>query len=485
MSTIISRLLYFVMTPLYVNKYPPAAYGIFTHIYALASMVNAVLAFGMETTYFRYLQKVEERDKPKVFNNSFIVISFIALIFLISTFVFSGAIGRWLNNGIDSEDFQSYVRYFAIILTLDALSVVPFAKLRAEGRPIRFGVIKLINIITMIVLNLVFILLLPFLIDRGGVLSDSISSWYRSGWVGYVFISNLVASAITFLLLLPQMRGFRFSVDKSLVKSMLSYSFPILIANISFIINENLDKIIIPMYLPEGIGQRDVGIYGAVAKLAMFLSIFVQAFRLGAEPFFFSYSKNENATKTYALIMQYFVIAMMIVMLGITANIDWLKYFIKGGDESSRAIYWSGLYIVPLLLFNYVLLGVYMNLSVWYKLSDQTRYGLYISGIGAIITIVANFYLIPKYSYLGAAIVTFLAYVVMVLLSYFWGQRNYPIPYNVRSILLYMLSGAFFSYLSFFVFEHNVFVGNGLLIVYVLGVLVMERKQIRLMLKRA
>lgn len=477
-STIISRLLYFVLTPLYVNKYPPVSFGIFTHFYAWASMINAVLAFGMETTFFRYLQKVEEEDKPKVFNSSFIVIAFLALLFLISSFFFSYEISALLNKGTYSADYRDFIRFFAIILALDALAVVPFAKLRAEERPIRFGVIKLINISIMIILNLLFILLIPVIIKQGGDWSVWFSSWYREGWIGYVFISNLIASAVTLLLLTPQIKGLTFKLERALVKSMLLYSFPILVANISFIINENLDKIVMPMYLPDDVGKQDVGVYGAVTKLAMFLSIFIQAFRLGAEPFFFSYSKNANARDTYALIMQYFVVAMMIVMLGITANIEWLKYFIRGSEET-RELYWSGLFIVPVLLFNYVLLGVYMNLSVWYKLSDQTRYGLYISCVGAIITIVANWYLIPRYSYVGAAFVTFLAYFCMVLLSYFWGQKHYPIPYRVGKIAGFMLVGLVLTYLSYFVFDGHVLVGNCLLVLYVVGFFIAERNQLK------
>lgn len=483
-STIIARLLYFIMTPLYVSRYSPSAYGIFTNLYSWASMINAVLAFGMETTYFRYLQKVEERDKSKVFNNSFLIISFLAFLFFLTTYAFSGTIGNWIGHGEHAKDFQEYVQLFAGILTLDALAVVPFAKLRAEGKAIRFGLIKLVNIFIMIILNIGFIIAIPYTIKFGGDNGQYFIDWYRDGWIGYVFISNLIASAVTLLLLLPQLRGIKFDVDRALVKSMLTYSFPILIANISFIINENLDKIIIPLYLPESVGDRDVGIYGAVGKLAMFLSIFIQAFRLGAEPFFFSHAKNSNAKSTYATIMQYFVIVTLLVMVWITANIDWLKLFIRGGDKVSQDEYWSGLFIVPLLLFNYVLLGIYMNLSVWYKLSDQTRYGLYISGIGAIITVIANLILIPKYSYVGAAFVTTLAYLSMVVMSYVWGQKHYTIPYNVRRIVSYIFIGVIFTYLIYYVSNHDFFIGNTLFLIFLIIIIVLERKQIVSLLKR-
>src|SRR5690606_25942878 len=230
----------------------------------------------------------------------------------------------------------------AWILVTDALAVIPFARLRAEGRPIRFAILKLINILTFVGFNLLFIVTIPWLIAQGSVYSAYFNSWYQDGWVGYVFLSNLIASGLTFILLLPKSTKLRLRLDRKLAVDMLSYSFPVLMANISFIINEHIDKIMIPKLLPGDVGDRDLGIYGAVSKIAVFLSIGVQAFRLGAEPFFFSYSKNANARQTYVLIMDYFIIAMVLVMVGITANIEWLKYFIKGESPEEQAAYWSG-----------------------------------------------------------------------------------------------------------------------------------------------
>ncbi|WP_231595891.1 lipopolysaccharide biosynthesis protein [Sphingobacterium endophyticum] len=473
LSTIISRMLNFVLTPFFTSKFIPSVYGVFTSLFSYSSMVNAVLAFGMETTYFRYLQKVEG-DKQRVFDSSFLVTLVTAALFLISIFTFTEPIAIWLNEGVNVQDYVEYVKYFGLILAADAIAVVPFAKLRAEGRPIKYGAIKLINVLVFIFANLFLLVWLPELMKGSEFIRSLCSGWFREGWLGNVFISNAIASILTLFLLLPQILSFRFKVDSKLVKDMLSYSFPILIANISFIINENLDKVLIPRLLPGEKGDYDTGIYGGVAKIAVFLNLFVTAFRLGAEPFFFSYSKNENARKTYAVIMEYFVIAMIMVMIGLCANLDWLKHFI---NEK----YWSGLILVPMLLFNYVLLGIYMNLSVWYKLSDQTRYGLYISGIGAIITIILNFALIPHFSYFGAALSTTVTYLFMVGLSYFWGQQNYSIPYKNKKIGIYLIIGLAVSWAAYF---GHFWIGNLLFLLFLGAVFYFEKESLLRILKR-
>ncbi len=481
LSTIIARLINFVLTPIFVRQFPTAVYGIFTQLYSWAAMINAVLAFGMETTFFRYLQK-HENDRGKVLNNSFSVILFLSALFLATVFLFSQSIASWLNNGEYNSDYNHYVRYFGLILTADALAVIPFALLRADGRPTRFGILKLVNVITLVSINLFFLFGIPQLLKYMPSLGSHFT-WYRPGWLGYVFIANFSASGLTLLLLLPEMLRIRLRMDRKLLADMLSYSFPVLVANISFIINEHLDKIAIPLLISGDQGKIDNGIYGAVSRIAVFLSIAVQAFRLGAEPFFFSYAKNENARNVYALIMDYFIIAMVLVMVGISANIEWLKYFIEGEDAQQQALYWSGLHIVPILLLGYVLLGIYMNLSVWYKLTDQTRFGLYISGIGALVTVVFNVILIPRYSYLGAVWVTVLAYVVMVVLSYLWGQRRYPIPYRVGKNVAYIITGVLLCWLQFVIFDQQVVVGNLLFVAFAAATIFIERKTLLRVLK--
>lgn len=485
-TTVITRMIGFLMTPIYTRSFSnTSVYGIFTNMYSFAALINAVLAFGMETTYFRYLNNVEDKNKSKVDNNSFVVILFTTILFLFSIFLFIDPIAFWLAEGKSTNvsEYVSFVKYFAVILAADALAVVPFVKLRAEGRPIRYSVVKLANIFVLVFSNLFLLFWLPSLMKESSFWTHFASGWFRPDWLGNVFIANFIASTFTLILLAPEILKFRIVVDKPLMKSMLAYSLPILVANISFIINEHLDKMMFPRLIPGIKGEQELGIYGAVAKLAVFLNLFVTAFRLGVEPFFFSNAKDKNSGKTYAMIMDYFIIIMVVVMVGISANIDWLKLFIEGKGANSEA-YWAGLFIIPILLFNNVLLGIYMNLTIWYKLSDQTRYALYISGIGALVTVVFNLIFIPTYSYVGAALSTTGAYFIMVILSFIWGQKNYPIPYHVGKNLTYLFSGIILSGLIFYVFDMNVWVGNLLFLVFLTIIYKKEKKAVLLILKR-
>ncbi|MFD2148164.1 polysaccharide biosynthesis C-terminal domain-containing protein [Mucilaginibacter antarcticus] len=286
------------------------------------------------------------------------------------------------------------------------------------------------------------------------------------------FLANATASVFTIFLLLPEIFKVKLRFDIAMYKEMFLYSYPILIANISFIINEALDKTMLKHMLPEAISDRDVGIYGICAKIAIFLSIFINAFRLGAEPFFFSHAKNKNSGDTYARIMNYFVITVAVITVAVVANVNILAALIIGKEThliNNHIVnnpYWSGLGVVPLLLFGYLSLGIYMNLSVWYKLSDQTKYGLYISTIGAILTILLNWIFIPKYSYMASAWISLIAYASMMIMSYLWGQKNYPIPYNLKKNLAYIISSAVLVYLSFYVFNRNIFIGNVFLLIF-------------------
>jgi len=473
-STIVQRLLSSLLTPLYTTAYLPSIYSIFSTMFSYASILNAVLSFGMETTFFRYLNK-DDANKKQVYNNGFWVVFMMSVAFLLLTFPFSHTIAGFIKIGKDTpqDQFELYIKYFIGILVLDAWCVIPFAKLRADGRPIRYGVVKLVNIIVMVTLNLFFIFAVPYMIRHHSAGSEWFKQWYVQGWIGYVFLSNLVASFITFLMLLPELLQIQIKFDGDMFKSMLIYSWPILIANLSYIINENLDKLLLGKILDPSISEHEVGVYSGCAKISIFLSIFIQAFRLGAEPFFFNHAKNKNSGQTYARIMNYFVITVCITFVAVTTNIQILKYYVNNRS------YWVGLDVVPPLLFGYVSLGIYMNLSVWYKLSDQTKYGLYISGIGAILTIVLNVLFIPKYSYMASAWVSLIAYTVMMILSYIWGQKNYPIPYNVKKNLAYIISSILIVFLSFYIFKRNIFAGDALLLLYALAAFYFERKDLK------
>ncbi len=476
-STVASRVLNFFLTPIYTKVYATKVYGIFTYMYSYASILNAFLAFGMETTFFRYLNK-KEGEKTAIYNNTFMVVAFISLIFISSTLVFIHPIATWMQDGKGTSlaDYTVYIKYFIFILVVDALCVVPFAKVRADGRPGRYSLIKLTNVLIFIGLNLVFIFAIPFIIQHQLLFSDFFKQWYRPKWVGYVFISNLVASILTFLLLAPELSQIRLKINKGLLIEMLNYSWPVFVANLSFIINENLDKIFLTNLLPPDISEAQTGIYGACCKIAVFLSIFIMAYRLGAEPFFFNHAKNENAKKTYAFIMNYFVLAISLIFVGVVVNIEILKHFI--GEP-----YWVGLNVVPILLFGYVSLGIYMNLSIWYKLSDQTKYGLYISGVGAILTIILNIIFIPKYGYMASAWVSLIAYTSMMILSYVLGQKNYPIPYDLKRNVAYLILSVIIVWFSFVFFKRDIIIGNILFILFGLLILYIERHQIKKILK--
>jgi O-antigen/teichoic acid export membrane protein len=341
-----------------------------------------------------------------------------------------------------------------------------------------------LNIVIFVGLNLVFIYGLPLIIKHNWPGTAWLNTWYHKGWLGYVFLSNLIASVATMLMLLPEFLKLRPKFSKALFVEMLVYSWPVLIANFSYLVNENLDKILLGKLLPVNDSATQVGIYTACAKISIFLSIFVNAFRLGAEPFFFSHAKNKNATQTYARIMNYFVIAVCVIFVALVANIEVLKFFIKGKDAAQAAVYWSGIKVIPVLLFGYVSLGIYMNLSVWYKLTDQTKYGLYISGVGALVTIVLNLIFIPSYGYIASAWISLIAYSSMMVLSYIWGQKNYPIPYNLKKNLGYIIISVVLVYLSFTVFKRNIFIGNGLLILFGLGALYTERNELKAIFNR-
>ncbi|AMR34417.1 polysaccharide biosynthesis protein [Mucilaginibacter sp. PAMC 26640] len=480
----VSRLIAFVLTPFYSRALPVASNGIFTAMYGYASIINPILAFGMETTFFRYLNK-HENNKQQVYNNAFGAIIATTTVFLVFSLLLLNPIINFLQAGVvrDHSDYAFYVKCFLIILATDAFCVIPFAKIRADGRPMRYGLIKFLNVLMVLSFNLFVLFAIPYIIEHNMPGAEWFRGWYRPKWVGYVFVSNTLASILTVFLLLPEIFKLRLKFSTAMFKDMFVYSWPVLIANISFIINESLDKTMLKQMLPHA--DQEVGIYGMCAKIALFLSIFVQAFRLGAEPFFFSHSKNKNAGETYARIMNYFVIAVAVICLALVANINILAYIIVGkevigtGVHAHRNIYWSGLGVVPPLLFGYLSLGIYMNLSIWYKLSDQTKYGLYISGIGAILTIALNYLLIPKYSYMASAWISLAAYAVMMILSYLWGQKNYPIPYNIKKNLAYIFIAALLVYLSFSVFNRNIFIGNALFILFALGALYTERKELK------
>ncbi len=425
LSSIVGRLLNYLLIPLYTNIFLPAEYGVVTELYSYVSFFAVIMTYGMETAFFRYVQK-ENIDTNKVYATSLISILSTALLFLFFGFIFIDNIAQWLNY----ENHAWYILCFMLIIVIDAITAIPFAKLRSENKAFKFAAIRLVNIFINIALNLFFILLCPIWQKAN---PNFVNNFYHPEiGVGYIFISNLVASIITVLLLLPQFK-IKFDFDKKLWNELLRYALPLLVVGLAGMVNETADRIMLKYLLPIGSNvMAETGIYGACYKISIIMTIFIQTFRYAAEPFFFSHSKNKGENQVYADVMKYFVIACAAIFLVTLLYIDIVKFFVGKN-------YWAGLPIVPILLLANWFLGIYFNLTVWYKLTNKTGYGAAISIFGAVLTIVFNALLIPKLGYYGAACTTLICYASMMLLSYYQGQKHFPINYDLKKIIGYIL----------------------------------------------
>lgn len=437
LSSIVGRFLNYLLVPLHTAMFVAEQYGIITEMYAYVAFLVVLLTYGMEIAYFRYSSR-EDQDDTQVYGNTLISLLGSSTLFILLAIAFAEPIAEWLRY----PEHIEYVIWFAIIVGLDAVSTIPLARLREENRATRFAVVNLVNIGVNIGLNVFFIgYLMPaylgktesFLVQIFGTPDWLLTHFYdHSVGVGYVFIANLAASIIKFLLLTPTMLKARFHFDPVLLRRMLSYAFPLLIAGLMGIINETIDRIMLKRMLIDTEGKEEalaqVGIYGAVYKIAILLSLFVQAFRYAAEPFFFAREKDRAPENTYSRVMTYFSIVASTLFLGVLLYLDLIKHFLRKEE------YWQGLHVVPILLMAYVFYGFFYNLSFWYKLTERTRFGAYIAGFGALITIVGNYLLIPKLDYVGSAWSTLACYGAMVLTSYLLSRRYYAIQYQLGRI---------------------------------------------------
>ncbi|MDR5591404.1 oligosaccharide flippase family protein [Christiangramia sp. SM2212] len=458
-ATVFPRLMNFVLVPLHTDILPAEEYSVNTVFYVWAAFFNVLLTYGMETSFFRFFSKAKE--KSNVFSTAFIALTVSTILFAVGVFLFQDQLIALL----DLDPF--YFQLLFSVIVLDTLVVVPFAYLRATGRPIKFAGIKVINILIVVLLNLYF---LWFVRDYPQFAPQLILDNYGpKDIVGYIFIANLAASAVTFLLLLPYFFKTKISFDFGIFKQMWKYGWPIMVAGIAFVINENLDKLLIK----DMISDEIMGAYSGCYKLAVFMTIFVQAFKMGAEPFFFNHAEKENARETYADILKYFVISGSLIFLVLVCFIDFFKSLVIRDPE-----YWMAISIVPIILLANLFLGIYHNLSVWYKLTDRTRTGMYISILGAIITIALNMVLIPVLGFIAAAWATLVAYGSMMLVSYFLGKKYYPVPYDIKRIGGYLMLSVIISALSFYVFPGNYFVGIPLLLLFIGIVYFSEKEQI-------
>lgn len=422
----------------------------------------------METAFFRFFNK--EVDKSKVVSTSAISLIFSSIGFFSLALFFKEHIAALTDIRVD------YIQLVIWILLLDALVIIPFAWLRANEKPLRYSVIKILNVAVNLGLNVFLLLYLSKLTAEPSLLDHVCKDDYE---INYIFISNLVASALTLILLLPFYTKIKYKFDVVLWKKMMKYAFPILIAGVAYSINETFDRILLDRLLPEDAAEHLVGVYSACYKLALFMTLFATAFRLGIEPFFFNYADHKNAPQTYARITRFFTAFGAFILLAVVVFVHILKRIIILDDS-----YWEAVKIVPIILLANLCLGIYHNLSVWYKITDRTKFGGYISVAGAVITLLLNFLLIPKYTYIGSAIATLAAYGIMMLLSWYFGRKYYPIPYDLKKIGLYLMLSIVFSVLSFYVFDSNYLISIPLLLVFLVVLYVSEKREIRQILNK-
>ena len=470
LATVLPRMFSFLLVPIYTELLPKAAYGKVSIIFSWMIFFNVILAYGMETAFFRFYNK--EADKKSVLETTKVSIFWSTFAFLFLSLLFRNKLAS--GSGIDVQ----YITYTIWILVLDALVIIPFSNLRATQRPIYYATIKIGNVVVNLLLNLFFLLILPKVASTNpnGFLS---TLYFENFQIGYIFISNIIASLFTFLALSPNYLQIKWHFNFELWKRMMRYGMPILVAGIAFAINEQFDKILLGKLLPRDIADSEVGVYSACYKLGLFMVLFRTAYTLGIEPFFFSHADKENASQTYATVTKYFVIFGSFILLSVIVFADILKV-IMIRDES----YWEAMKVVPLIILANFFLGIYTNLSVWYKLVDKTHIGAYISIFGALITLLLNFLLIPKYSYFGSAIATIAAYGSMMLISYTMGNKYYPIPYDTRKIGGYLGLSIVFSILSFYFFRENYYVGIALLIAFLYFIYNNEKATLTRIFKR-
>lgn len=469
LSSIVGRLLNYLLVPLYTRYFSTAEYGEVTTLYAYVAFLVVILTYGMETAFFRFSQN--EQDKKSVYSTSLISLLISSAIFIILMFMNADSIA----NALNFDGHPEYIQWFALIVGLDAVSSISFAKLREQNKAARFALIRLLNIFINIGLNLFFIIYCPYAIKNNLPSADFVQSIYsQSIGIGYIFIANLVASIVTIVLLFPEMIAARWRFQLQLWKKMMLFALPLMIAGLAGITNETIDRILLAHLLPEEIAASEVGIYGAYYKLSIIMTLFIQTFRFAAEPFFFAQEKEQNAKNVYADVMKYFTIITATIFLLVMIYFDLVQQFIGASFHDPR-----GQIIVPVLLFANLFLGIYYNLAIWFKLTGKTRYGAYLSLFGAIVTLGVNFALIPVLGFEGSAWATLLCYFLMTLLSYYLGRKHYPIPYDLKRIGIY-LSLTILLFISSLYLDLGMYVNTLYLVAFIVFVIALERPKKRL-----
>lgn len=465
LATVLPRMLSFLLLPLYTDVLATSGFGAMTVIFSWFAIFNVILAYGMETAFFRFYHASEYPQK---------VISTALITLFGSTLIFVFIALNYIDFIAQSIQVSSEIIKIAIaILALDAWVIIPFALLRAKEKAGVYTVVKLSNVSINLGLNIFFLLLLPSLVAMNE--SSIWTNLYRPNFtIEYIFISNLIASLFTLLFLSRTYFSTSIQFSVTLWKQMMRYGLPVMVAGIAFTINEVFDKILLSRLLPEAIANSEAGKYAACYKLALFMTLFATAFRLGIEPFFFSHLKNKNPEKAYAKIMYYFVVFGSIIFLSVIVFIEPIKKIAIQNTD-----YWEAISVVPIILLASFFLGIYHNLSVWYKVTDKTYVGAYISIFGAIVTVVINYSYIPTMGYYASAIATLAAYGSMMILSFLWGRKQYYIPYDLKRIGWYLGITLLLSALSFYVFPEKMAWGAILLVVFISMVYLLEYKSLK------
>jgi len=430
LGTIVPRFLHYaVLTPFYTRIFIDTRdYGVVTELYAWMVLLLVILTYGMETGFFRFVQKKD--DAEKVYSTVLISLFVSSILFVAAVNIFITPVSSVMNYGENHD----YIRMFAAIVAIDAFSAIPFARLRQENRPVLFSAIKIINVI--ITLSLVL-----FLLKIAPVIYENNNGWFRSVYnpdykVGYIFVANLISSAATLIILAPYIFRVKPLFDFKLWKRMMLYSFPLLLAGVSGTINDALDKVLLRRMIGEDEGLALVGKYGAAYKIGVLMALFIQMFRFAAEPFFFERAKHDGAKETYAFVMKYFVIIMLIIYLGINLYISGIQYIIGKN-------YRDAIIVVPIISMGYLLYGIYINHSIWYKLNDMTRFAVYITLIGAAVTIFINVMFIPVYGYMASAWAHIASYGSMIIMSFIFADKHYRIRYDFYKLIPYFVLAIF------------------------------------------
>ncbi len=432
LSSIVGRFLNWMLVPLYTIMFPVAEYGVVTFVYSVVALAMVILTYGMETGFFRFANHERWKDPVEVYSTSLLSLAVSSSAFVALVAVFLNPVTHWM----ECDGHPSYVLMMALCVALDAFMCIPYSYLRYRKRPMRFAMLKLVNIGLNIGFNLFFILLCPWLMKHA---PSTVDWFYEPGFgIGYIFLSNLLASAVNMLMLLPELRGFRWRFNSRLWREMMVYSAPLLVLGIAGIMNQTIDKILYPHLVSDPAeAMYGLGIYGANYKIGILLLVFLQAFRFAYEPFIFSRSKEagENKKQAYSDAMKYFIAFALFIFLGVMFYLDIIRYFI-----SPR--YFSGLKVVPVIMLGELFFGIFYNLSVWYKLTDRTVWGMWFSLFGLAVTLALNIALVPRIGYMGCAFAALGSYGCMMVASYLIGRRKYPINYKVGRLACYFALAA-------------------------------------------